>query len=102
MLPARYFAQFKRIINHRVTMAVFAVITSNEPEKLGALIPAKLAPQDFHKVDDRTWFVNAPGTIVTPKELSDFLGVSQGGCRAYSPPEGSTLRPRVRNGGKSS
>ncbi|WP_270828941.1 hypothetical protein [Aeromonas sp. QDB20] len=59
-------------------MSVFAVITSNEPEKLGALIPAKLAPQDFHKVDDRTWFVNAPGTIVTPKELSDFLGVSQG------------------------
>lgn len=59
-------------------MAVFAVITSNAPEKLGSIIPAKLAPQDFHQVDDRTWFVNAPNTIVTPKELSDFLGISQG------------------------
>ncbi|MFC5707577.1 hypothetical protein [Aeromonas eucrenophila] len=60
-------------------MAVFAVITSNASDKLGSIIPAKLEPQDFHKVDERTWFVKAPGTIVTPKELSDFLGISQGG-----------------------
>ena len=37
-----------------------------------------------------------------PRRRPRLLGVSQAGCRAYSPPKGSTLRPRVRNGGKSS
>lgn len=59
-------------------MAVFAVVTSNAPAELESIITSKMQPQDFHRVDDKTWFVNAPGTIVTPKELSDFLGISQG------------------------
>jgi len=59
-------------------MSVFAVITSNAPEMLEKLIPVRLAPQDYHRVDEHTWFVNAPSAIVTPKELSDFLGVSNG------------------------
>lgn len=59
-------------------MAVFAVITSNAPGQLESIITAKMQPQDVHKVDEKTWFVNAQGPIVTPKELSDFLGVSNG------------------------
>ena len=59
-------------------MAVFAIIASNDGAGLGLTIQRKIAPQDFHKVDDSTWLVSAPQNIVTPKELSDYLEISSG------------------------
>ncbi|MDL5383423.1 hypothetical protein ACTG2N_07565 [Aeromonas hydrophila] len=60
-------------------MAVFAVLASGDPAMLESFIEQKLAPIDYHRVDDRTWFVNN-ANVVTPKEMSDFLDVSTGGA----------------------
>lgn len=59
-------------------MGVFAVIASNDTGPLESIIQSKIAEQDYHKVDPHTWLVSSPGSVVTPKELSDFLGVSSG------------------------
>lgn len=59
-------------------MAVFAVIASSNPEQMSALIAEKIPPQDYHQIDDKSWFVSSPEGVVTPKELSDFLGISKG------------------------
>lgn len=59
-------------------MAVFAVLASSSSSALDDAILKLIASQDHYRVDDHTWFVNAPQQIVTPKELSDFLGISGG------------------------
>lgn len=59
-------------------MPVFAIIASDDSSKLEQILQQKLNTQDFQKVDNKTWFVSAPQGLVTPKELSDFLGVSLG------------------------
>ena len=59
-------------------MPVFAVIASNDGPGLRLAITTKISSSDHHQVDDNTWFVSAPSGIVTPKELSDFLGISSG------------------------
>lgn len=59
-------------------MPVFAIIASGDGPGLGLIIKSKVQQQDYHQVDDDTWLVSAPQNIVTPKELSDFLGISSG------------------------
>ena len=63
--------------NKEVYMAVFAVLASGDPAMLESFIAAKLMPIDYHKVDERTWFVHN-ANVVTPKEMSDFLNISTG------------------------
>ncbi|MGQ3662024.1 hypothetical protein [Citrobacter braakii] len=59
-------------------MAVFAIIASTDGPGLGLLVKQHFQPQDFTQVDGNVWLVDAPKNIVTPKELSDFLGISSG------------------------
>jgi hypothetical protein len=59
-------------------MAVFAVLASGDPANLNSAVESKILPQDRYQVDDRTWFISAPQSVVTPKEMSDFLDVSMG------------------------
>ncbi|WP_410517402.1 hypothetical protein QNH99_05870 [Pantoea allii] len=61
-------------------MAVFAVVAIGDTVKMGGSITQKLPPQDYHKVDNSTWFVSAPANLVTPKEVCDFLGITNGLC----------------------
>lgn len=59
-------------------MAVFAVIASSAPAQMSVRISEKILPQNYHQIDDKSWFVSAPESVVTPQGLSDFLGVSHG------------------------
>jgi hypothetical protein len=61
-------------------MSLFVVVASSDAEKTGAKLKDKFEPKDMHKADDNTWFVSAPESIVTPKELFDFLGLADGGA----------------------
>lgn len=59
-------------------MPVFAIIASHDGAGLRLIINQKIEKHDHHQVDDNTWFVSAPSGVVTPKELSDYLGISAG------------------------
>lgn len=61
-------------------MTVFAVVAISDAAKMGVSITGKLQPQNYHKVDESTWLVTPPEHLVTPKEVSDFLEVTNGGA----------------------
>lgn len=61
-------------------MAVFAVVAISDAAKMSVSISRKLQSQDYHKVDESTWLVSPPQHLVTPKEVSDFLDVTNGGA----------------------
>ncbi|XHF49444.1 MAG: hypothetical protein PIK35_12365 [Enterobacter roggenkampii] len=59
-------------------MTIFAINSTNNPLELEKIITTQLPEQDRHKVDANFWFITPPNNLVTPKEVSDFLGVSNG------------------------
>lgn len=59
-------------------MPVFIVIASTKPNDLERIITSKIASTDNFRVDQNTWLISPPANVVTPKELSDFLDISQG------------------------
>lgn len=61
-------------------MSVYIVIASSKPHDLESIITGNIASTDRFKVDLNTWLISPPQGVVTPKELSDFLGISQGGA----------------------
>lgn len=59
-------------------MTVYIVIASTQPNDLERIITSNISGRDSFRVDQSTWLISPPANIVTPKELSDFLGLSQG------------------------
>ena len=55
-------------------MTIFAVIATNQQEKLGAAI-AKIYPENHIRINAESWLVSSEGTS---NELSDKLGVTDG------------------------
>ncbi|HGM6897102.1 hypothetical protein I5K96_07950 [Serratia marcescens] len=59
-------------------MSLFVVVASSDAEKAEAKLKEKFEPQNLHEADNNTWFVSAPESIVTPKELFDHLEFADG------------------------
>lgn len=60
-------------------MTIFAVNSTNNPQELEKSIQLKLSEQDYYKVDANFWLISPPENLVTPKEVSDFLSITNGG-----------------------
>lgn len=61
-------------------MPVYLAIAATKPKEFEALLKSKIPSHDVYQVDNQTWLISQSSSIVTPKELSDFLGVSSGTC----------------------
>lgn len=59
-------------------MSLYVIVASSDAEKAEARIKDKFEPQNILKVDDKTWFVDAPTSIVTPKELFEYIELQDG------------------------
>ncbi|EBX6937507.1 hypothetical protein [Morganella morganii] len=59
-------------------MPIYIAIASNNPDSFANAVSGKIEKNEYYRVDNNTWLINAPHNIVTPKELCDHLGVTGG------------------------